>query len=83
MQNRLSASVVALALVSACSSSATEPRPAATGPSFAASPITTTTECVKIPGPQNLQVTTATNPGGNPVPGQSSTELVPNRECKK
>jgi hypothetical protein len=38
---------------------------------------------VKTPGPTNTQVTTATNPAGNVVPGQSSTTEVRNRECKK
>ncbi len=45
--------------------------------------ITTAVECVKVPGPTDTQVTVATNPAGNTVPGQSSTETVSNRECRK
>jgi hypothetical protein len=34
---------------------------------------------VKIPGPTDAVVTTATNPAGNEVPGQQDTTLVKNR----
>ena len=44
--------------------------------------ISTTTEVVKIPGPTDAVVTTATNPAGNTVPGQSSVIVVSNREAK-
>jgi len=43
--------------------------------------ITTTTTCVKHPGPTDTQVTTATNPGGNHPPGHQSTTEVANRLC--
>jgi hypothetical protein len=44
--------------------------------------VTTTTECVKQPGPTDTAVTVATNPAGRNVPGQSGTETVSNRECR-
>ena len=44
--------------------------------------VTTTTTCVKVPGPTDTLVVTATNPAGNQVPGQSSTTTVRNRDCK-
>jgi hypothetical protein len=44
--------------------------------------VTTTTTCIKVPGPTDTQVVTATNPAGNQVPGQSSTTTVRNRDCK-
>jgi len=44
--------------------------------------ISTTTEVVKIPGPTDAVVTTATNPAGHTVPGQSSVVVVSNREAK-
>jgi len=44
--------------------------------------VTTTTECVKQPGPTDTEVTVATNPAGKNVPGQSGSETVSNRECR-
>jgi len=43
--------------------------------------ISTTTTVVKIPGPADTLVTTATNPAGNDVPGQSSTTTIPNKDA--
>ena len=43
--------------------------------------VTTTTTCVKVPGPTDVIVTTATNPGGNHPPGHQSVTIVPNRLC--
>ena len=45
--------------------------------------ITTTTTVVKIPGPTDTVVVTATNPSGNPVPGQSETLTLSNRAAKR
>ena len=45
--------------------------------------ITTTTEVVKIPGPTDTVLIIATNPAGNPVPGQSATLTLSNREARK
>jgi hypothetical protein len=45
--------------------------------------ITTETEVVKVPGPTDTVVTTATNPSGNQVPGQSSTVELSNREARQ
>jgi hypothetical protein len=45
--------------------------------------ISTSTDCVKVPGPTDLAVTTATNPAGHNVPGQSSTTTIANRDCHK
>ena len=44
--------------------------------------ITHTTTVVKIPGPTDLVVTTATNPAGNQAVGQNSTQTVSNRDAK-
>jgi hypothetical protein len=41
--------------------------------------VTTTTSAVKVPGPTDFIVTTATNPGGNHPPGHQSVLEVPNR----
>jgi len=41
--------------------------------------ITTTTVNVKVPGPTDFVVTTATNPGGNHPPGHQSVSEVANR----
>jgi hypothetical protein len=41
--------------------------------------ITETTTTVKVPGPTDFIVTTATNPGGGHPPGHQSAEEVPNR----
>jgi hypothetical protein len=41
--------------------------------------VTTTTIRVKVPGPTDAIVTTATNPGGNHPPGHQSVTIVPNR----
>jgi hypothetical protein len=41
--------------------------------------ITTTTMTVKVPGPTDLVVTTAENPGGGTPVGHQSVETVPNR----
>jgi hypothetical protein len=41
--------------------------------------ITTTTFAVKVPGPTDFIVTTATNPGGNHPPGHQSVLEVANR----
>ena len=45
--------------------------------------ISTSTQVVKIPGPTDVVVVTATNPAGNQVPGQSSTETLSNREARQ
>ena len=45
--------------------------------------VTTTTTYNKHPGPTDTQVTTATNPSGNNVPGQSSTTEVSNKDANK
>ncbi len=44
--------------------------------------ITTTTTTVKVPGPTDFIVTTATNPGGNHPPGHQSVLEVANRFAK-
>jgi len=44
--------------------------------------ISTATEVVKIPGPTDAVVTTATNPAGHTVSGQSDTVILSNREAK-
>ena len=41
--------------------------------------ISTTTVTVKVPGPTDFIVTTATNPGGNHPPGHQSVSEVANR----
>ena len=41
--------------------------------------IATSTGNVKVPGPTDFIVTTATNPGGNNPPGHQSVVEVPNR----
>ena len=41
--------------------------------------ISKTTFTVKIPGPTDAVITTATNPGGNHPPGHQSTTFVKNR----
>jgi hypothetical protein len=48
--------------------------------SVTAGKFTTSTETVKIPGPTDLLVTTATSPNGNPVPGQQSVTTVKNNQ---
>jgi hypothetical protein len=71
---------VALVAGAACSGTPIEPTPPA--PSLS---ITTTTTCNKDPGPTNTEETTATNPKGKRVPGQSSTTTVSNQDsnpCK-
>lgn len=40
--------------------------------------VTVATEVVKIPGPTDAVVTTATNPAGKTVPGQSSVIVLSN-----
>ena len=45
--------------------------------------ISTATTVVKIPGPTDVVVVTATNPAGNQVPGQSSTVILSNREARQ
>jgi hypothetical protein len=44
--------------------------------------VTTTTSTVKVPGPTDFIVTTATNPGGNNPPGHQSVVEVANRFAK-
>jgi len=44
--------------------------------------ITTATTTVKVPGPTDFVVTTATNPGGNHPPGHQSVSEVPNRAAR-
>jgi hypothetical protein len=44
--------------------------------------ISTEVEVVKIPGPTDAVVTTATNPAGHTVPGQSSIIIVSNKDAK-
>ena len=41
-----------------------------------------TTVTVKVPGPTDFIVTTATNPGGGNPPGHQSTVEVANRDAK-
>jgi hypothetical protein len=41
--------------------------------------VTPTTVAVKVPGPTDFVVTTATNPGGNHPPGHQSVLEVANR----
>jgi hypothetical protein len=41
--------------------------------------IATSTTTVKVPGPTDFIVTTATNPGGHHPPGHQSVSEVPNR----
>jgi len=43
--------------------------------------IATTTTVVKIPGPTDAVVTTATNPGGNHPPGHQNVTLVKNNQA--
>ena len=44
--------------------------------------IAKTTFYVKVPGPNDAQITTATNPAGNQAVGQQSTTFVKNRFAK-
>jgi bacteriocin-like protein len=44
--------------------------------------VTTSTSTVKVPGPTDFIVTTATNPSGNQVPGQQETTEVRNRDAR-
>ena len=44
--------------------------------------ISTDTFTVKVPGPTDFIVTTATNPGGGNPPGHQSTVEVANRDAK-
>ena len=44
--------------------------------------VTSTVEVVKVPGPTDAVVTTATNPAGHTVPGQSSVIVVSNKDAK-
>jgi hypothetical protein len=44
--------------------------------------VATTTVSVKVPGPTDFIVTTATNPGGNHPPGHQSVVEVANRFAK-
>jgi hypothetical protein len=44
--------------------------------------ITTDTSVVKVPGPTDTVVIQASNPAGNPVPGQSSTLTLSNKDAK-
>jgi hypothetical protein len=41
------------------------------------------TTVVKIPGPTDLVVTTATNPAGHQAVGQNSTQLLSNHDAKQ
>jgi bacteriocin-like protein len=43
--------------------------------------VTTTTTVVKVPGPTDFIVTTATNPGGGTPVGHQSTTEVKNRDA--
>jgi hypothetical protein len=43
--------------------------------------ITSTTTVVKVPGPTDTLVTTATNPSGNTVPGQSDVTTISNKDA--
>ena len=45
--------------------------------------ITHTTTVVKIPGPTDLVVTTATNPAGHQAVGQNSTQTLSNHDAKQ
>jgi hypothetical protein len=45
--------------------------------------IARSTDLVKVPGPTDVVVVTATNPAGNHVPGQSSTVTLSNREARQ
>ncbi len=44
--------------------------------------VTVTTGVVKVPGPTDIVVTTATNPAGNNVPGQSDVEVLSNKDAR-
>jgi hypothetical protein len=44
--------------------------------------VATSTASVKVPGPTDFIVTTATNPGGNHPPGHQSVVEVANRFAK-
>ena len=44
--------------------------------------ITHTTTVIKIPGPTDLVVTTATNPSGHQAVGQNSTQTLSNHDAK-
>ena len=44
--------------------------------------VTTSTGTVKVPGPTDFIVTTATNPGGNHPPGHQSVSEVANRNAR-
>jgi len=44
--------------------------------------ISTDVEVIKTPGPTDAVVTTATNPAGNTVPGQSGVVVLSNRAAK-
>jgi hypothetical protein len=44
--------------------------------------ISTSTFTVKVPGPTDFVVTTATNPGGNHPPGHQSVSEMANRLAK-
>ena len=45
--------------------------------------ISTSTQVIKVPGPTDVVVVTATNPAGNEVPGQSMTLMLSNREARQ
>jgi bacteriocin-like protein len=45
--------------------------------------ISSKTEVIKVPGPNDTVVTTATNPAMHTVPGQSSITTLSNREARQ
>jgi hypothetical protein len=45
--------------------------------------VTSTTTVVKIPGPTDAVVTTATNPAGHHPPGQQSIDILSNRDARR
>ena len=45
--------------------------------------ITTTTEVVKVPGPNDVVVVTGTNPAGHTPPGQGDVIVTSNRAARQ
>jgi len=45
--------------------------------------ITTTTEVVKVPGPNDIVLVVGTNPAGHTPPGQGDTLVLSNRLARK
>jgi hypothetical protein len=45
--------------------------------------ITTSTEVIKVPGPNDIVVVTGTNPAGHTPPGQTAVIVTSNRLARK